>query len=445
MITNNIQLSPSASCYSKPWRPDTDCDREEIWFDAVRGFLYIDFRKSCGTCLRISAWSKGLSLSRWNDVMQAWCPEEGDPGIPIPMENRKTLYGDALEMFFREIPVEIKDIVRSFKWRQFILLKMILQCPEMLELMQSNPMLAWLLADAAAEKEIPLSEARLWVLRKRKEILQFVCGNASESVVKVLSRIRFDENRFDPDISNLEELRNREAGSHSSFIALKELISNDHLMHDLRTVKLIPVTNVPDLNERPDLALWILVNNIRSSGPYYALAHDERESVIRGFWQDTLRMGENLCIKNRVSMMKNCRSLESLNKLHDRWARVLTVERKTATLRNFREAHGTNTFPPPPLQGCAEIVPIVTIDELFAEGQEMHNCVASYAERIMNGKCWIFKVLHPERATLELAAENNVLLLRQLKTVCNGKPAEHTQMFVEKWIAAQGWKPDETR
>lgn len=438
MITNNIQLPSGTSCYSKPWRPYPDCDREEIWFDPIRRLLYIDFRKSCGTCLRISTWSKGLSLSRWNEVMQAWCPEEGDPGIPIPMENRKTLYSDALEMFFREIPIEIRDIVRPFKWRQFILLKMILLCPEMLEMLKSNPMLAWLLADAIAEKEIPLSEARSWVLRKRKEILQFVCGSTSESVVKVLSRIRFDENHLDPDISNLEELRNKEAGSHSSFIALKKLISNDHLLHALRTVKRIPLTNVPDLIERPDLALWILVNNIRSSGPYYALAPDERESVIRGFWQDTLSMGENLCIKDRISMMKNCRSIESLNNLHDRWARILTVERKTATLRNFMEAYGTNAFPPPPLEGCTGIEPITTIDELFAEGYEMHNCVASYAERIMNGKCWIFKVLHPERATLELAAENNVLMLRQLKTICNGKPAENTQMFVEKWLAGSG-------
>lgn len=429
MITCNLPSYSNTLHVSRPWRPDSANVREEIWFDEIHRFLYIDVRKSRGTCLRISDWPHGLVISRWNDVRQIWQNEEWDPGIPIPTENWKPVCNGALEEFFQEIPSEILNAISPFKWRQFILLKMIRICPEMLELLQSNPMLAWLLADAITERQIPLSEAKQWIFRKRKDILQFVGGTGSESGVRVLSKIKMvlDSTTESPG----------DERSHLNLIELKKLIRNDQLMLALRSIKIIPLPEVADLNTYPDLPLWLLTWRINADEFYCSTPPENGKAVVRDLWDDTLSLGERLAIKDRLSRLKKCDSISSLRNLHDTWSREYTTEKRTAMLRNLTASYGTNKFPLPLAPGCDGIVPITTIEELFAEGEEMHNCVASYAEKIMDGNSSIYKVLAPERATLEIASENNRLLNLQLKTFCNGEPTEATSLFVEKWLAKQ--------
>jgi hypothetical protein len=153
-------------------------------------------------------------------------------------------------------------------------------------------------------------------------------------------------------------------------------------------------------------------------------------------WTDMEGLGQLLAIADRKKRMLSCESIEALYLLHDKWSRVLNNERSEQMIATFRADHGTNRFPLPPFPGCAEIMPVTTIEDLVREGDQMHNCVASYAERIFRGECCIYRVLAPERATLQVAMDEGTLLLRQLKAACNKDPAESTKRFVTEWFQA---------
>jgi hypothetical protein len=102
----------------------------------------------------------------------------------------------------------------------------------------------------------------------------------------------------------------------------------------------------------------------------------------------------------------------------------------------FFEKHGTFSFPPPPLPGNNNIVPITTIEDLLDESAEMHNCSGSYAERIMSRECFIYRVIWPQRATLEVSDTGDMHHIRQLKLARNEEPSADTWAKVRFWFAS---------
>ncbi len=58
-------------------------------------------------------------------------------------------------------------------------------------------------------------------------------------------------------------------------------------------------------------------------------------------------------------------------------------------------------FPPPPLPGTSDVVPITTAAELQAEGQSQQNCAGAsgHSRMIQAGHAYFYRVLAPERST----------------------------------------------
>ena len=65
----------------------------------------------------------------------------------------------------------------------------------------------------------------------------------------------------------------------------------------------------------------------------------------------------------------------------------------------------------------------------------MQHCVASYAERIAKGKCSIYKILTPERATMEIDTRDSQPKISQVKLYKNGIPRPQTFEAVEMWFS----------
>jgi hypothetical protein len=95
-------------------------------------------------------------------------------------------------------------------------------------------------------------------------------------------------------------------------------------------------------------------------------------------------------------------------------------------------------FPTPPLPGNDIIVPINSLKDLIQEGEEMDNCVGSYIGKIASGHSFIYRVLEPERATLEIIRELSVnsYMVAQLKLQSNEEPSDGTWNVVRKWMEA---------
>ena len=384
---------------------------ETAWFDEDQGFLYIDFRGLLGVCLRLGTWGQGLSAARWDVHAQAWEDEQWDLGLPINLEVGEG--NSPIERYALGIPPEVRDVLKPFRWRQLVLLRMIRHHPEVLELCRSNPLLAFMLADTIVEKGIPIRESGTWAFKKRKEMVSFVGGLPSEAMVKVLGKIRFNA---------YTEAACREA---------KKLVKDQAILRLAKTVRSIPGEVLTVRNARLDFVFWLANNN------HEVLDPGQINDVAR-LWNDSKSVGIALGIENPTQSVGRCKSIHALKKLHDRWSERLNSRVSQQQIQKFIETYGTNAFPEPPIPGTDEIVPITAYDELLAEGKAMHNCVVSYAERIMEGKCYIYQVLKPERATLEIRGEGGKYLPAQLRTISNGQPSNETKDAVEKWIEKMG-------
>jgi hypothetical protein len=104
--------------------------------------------------------------------------------------------------------------------------------------------------------------------------------------------------------------------------------------------------------------------------------------------------------------------------------------------RKFIAQYGTLDFPPPPLSGNSVIEPITDCHELMQEGESMRHCVASYAQDVMRGSCCIYRVLQPERASLEIKIDKarDALLVGQFRLSGNSTPAVGTRRMVDTWM-----------
>jgi hypothetical protein len=407
---------------SKSWCPDPASLHDNVWFDDFSKYLYVDFRKLFATCLRITAWNKGLSVDRWNEVLQNWQTEEWDPGIPVPF----LPYGQdfCLEQFFSEIPTEVLRIISPFKWRQFVLLRMIRHCPETLELLQSNPVLTWFCADAIAKSEVPAPKAREIIMAKRRDICAFVGLPATDSMVKILSRIKAEEY------------------TQTLFDDLKKvLLQNDKILK-LRFLPHIPAIEIYNLIGHFDYTYWCLSTRDRAGTTIWETLSENNEFDVYRLWYDSTNCARNLLIADPIKRLTKCKSIEALRALHDKWSNLYNRVDTKHRIEQFFQDHRTYSFPPPSLPGDADIVPITTIKELLDEGKDMHNCVGSYAEKVLYGECYIYRVLRPQRATLEISDTGDMHHICQLKLAQNGEPSPETWAKVRYWFASALQPPE---
>ena len=93
-------------------------------------------------------------------------------------------------------------------------------------------------------------------------------------------------------------------------------------------------------------------------------------------------------------------SLRQLESVHDDLSRQ--EERQWERERLTRQNEPPTSFPYPPYAGTENILPILTPDDLHAEGREMGHCVGVYDERVARGHCFIYRVTSPVSATMEI-------------------------------------------
>ena len=98
--------------------------------------------------------------------------------------------------------------------------------------------------------------------------------------------------------------------------------------------------------------------------------------------------------------------------------------------------------------GAFEITPVETAMDLFREGQAMHHCVSSYADRIRDGSCCVFSVRqNGERvATVSLirhdghgcmVCHDGKISIDQISGPCNTDPPKAVMTAVRRWLHAQ--------
>lgn len=124
--------------------------------------------------VNITDWDSGLSVTlQGPGQMPLYLPSLNiqliRPEYPKPV-------AQPISEFARHIPSEIQELAGPYRWKQFSLLQLCSRSQQVVELMQSLPMLAWLLANATDASNAGVKESCALATQQRVRILASLVG-----------------------------------------------------------------------------------------------------------------------------------------------------------------------------------------------------------------------------------------------------------------------------
>ena len=97
----------------------------------------------------------------------------------------------------------------------------------------------------------------------------------------------------------------------------------------------------------------------------------------------------------------------------------------------------TVRFPKPPLEAIAssklKVEPLTSVRELFHEGNQMDNCITTYARSILNGRHYAYRMTHPVRATILLIRNTDTWYPVEIRAPGNKYAPQECVDLVYKW------------
>lgn len=342
-----------------------------------------------------------LSLDLWgaDDSGEAAADKPATPAPLTLARQRKR----AFDAFRFSMPGEVARVLERFRSHQWSLLVLLAHDRSFLDVAVSNPVLAYAVADWLPEH--PGHKSGLGKMPQR-DLLKLLRLPGTAALVKLFRKIPPES--VDRRLWRLLLAVLRKPDGESSKLLAHVPTINVGVMELILTRHIRPAVTPALLEE---------------------VAADKREKY-RGcaaaMLRDIAAMEDELRDGHRLPPL---RSVARLRELH---AHVSEEFRKLETLR---KVHGP--LPLPPLPGIrGRIAPLRSQSDLLAEGREQKNCVASYTSEVAAGKCYIYRVLYPSRATLCIRRMHDGNWgISELEASCNRKAPAATRAFVEEWLA----------
>jgi hypothetical protein len=374
--------------------------------------------------------------------------------------------------FIAAIPETVRATMRRYRFGQCFMLRLCATLPAAVDLAAGNPNLLWLLAVGVYDERVASNEIGALCHKRQDMILGGLIGSASRASVRLLRRIEIGKGYLSEARSILEA------------VARPEIVAAT--VHQAR----VPSGLLQILLRHPQLAETALVAAIsdelgRHSSSALSLGNHLVQLV-----RDLNRLAKALKIDRPDRAIAECRKMHALEALHDRWTRRLTEKLNPLVLAAMRavnlrpiqrvepepgqrldrnpdrrraqppaqqldrrppqdraEPHAQRpvdrepaaltslVFPPPPLPDTAQIKAIRNVVDLFREGKTQQHCVVTYAHSIASGESYIYRLLQPQRATLELRRDGNDWVVGQFKLGRNREPGLKARRIVDEWLA----------
>lgn len=402
------------------------------------GELIVTLRSGYDTTFKITSWSDGLQFYTLNTDAN-WLLEESDAGI-IFSTAKSCNYkgsGDAVERFVEVIPSRFRQAVAVFSHRQFSLLRLAAQYPNLRELLIRSPNLCWLVICFAEQANWSQKQVVQLLQLKRVCIVERLFANKSMQLVKLINKIQLVN------------------GSEGEAKLLFKLLKKTQIVDGFNHWQSVSIITLRVVSKRPYfMNSKLLANEID-------ICKTKQANVMHFFdisqiYDDLHRMHNAL---NKVFEPRVWRSIESftcLRQLHDRWVvRYNKIERRRLAVEQARPAdqavndQAVNAQPinrKPYVEVdypiCAigdrdDLIQIKNSTELSLEGVDMSHCVGSYGDKLMRGDSYIYKLLQPQRATVEIKVRGNRVSILQFKLAHNHKPSPDTCAHLRSLIAGE--------
>jgi hypothetical protein len=344
----------------------------------------------------------------------------------------------ALAEFRLTLPPEIVAILESFVTHQWSLLELLAARPEAIQLATHNPVLAYLVANNDHfRKNLTKPPAYLaqWRLDYTQErLLEWLGFPGKPAVVKLFRRI-------EPASLLLATAR-----------LLRLALNSDPSLLPLLAHQRRINRGVLSLVVMPQCRAWLTPKLLEEIGakPDGTIADDPGERLMgllakfagAGFplvprALRSLQQLDRLALDVEASM-EEARSLREAQRVQDEAQRIRQQAEQRIRAVRRQEASITRlaNSSPPPLDS-ADVIRLKTKADAVQEGQEQRNCVADSAQSIVANKVFIYRVLRPQRATLELEmGEKGWWYVKQLKLARNREVSPLTRAHVDRWLNA---------
>jgi len=302
----------------------------------------------------------------------------------------------AFANFRYSVPGPVAKLVEPFRSRHWMLLSVCRRQERAQDLLAQSPALAFALAHCHKFRfvsDLPQDLAASFCTRKQREIADWLGFGDSQAWVNILAKIPAEA----VSLEALEALRNvwliegaEKMLSHLPRIngGVLVLIMKHRLMEFVSPKLMAEVSQLTD---------------------------DTATALVARTLEEILDLREQLDV---AGPLRPFQSIEAVR----RTQQELVAEFEARVRVHEEECQ----LPPPPLPGTPDIVPLTRVSELAEEGRKQHHCVYSYAVRVTQGACYVYRVLKPERATLSIVkGEDGSWEIEQLYLACNQPVAPH--------------------
>lgn len=308
----------------------------------------------------------------------------------------------AFEQFRSEVEEEIVRIVEPFGSHQWALMVLVRNEPWAKDLAVGNPTLAYALATShlfrGSPPEAAAVQARWYCHKKQRDLLEWLGFPGTEPVARLIRKISVGA--ASPSV--LYRLRLALRADPRTVKLLAPLPTINGAILELATIpKYLDLLTPGLLREMAAQSLEVSVVDRIHSG-LVVLEQIEFPRAMKPFasLRQVLRFREDAEKKfqaflRRKEQAKREAALRAERERLRRWEEARLRSKKEAELRRL-------PFPPPPLRGTPDILPLASRELLEMEGREQNNCVAEHNMRVRRGGYYIYQVLAPERATLSI-------------------------------------------
>ncbi len=329
-------------------------------------------------------------------------PFPGPSASLSPARQRKR----AFDGFRFSLPKEVAARTEPFTSTQWPLLLLFRAEPRALEVCRSSPALTFGVANAAAFNDRlvfdPVELAAFLILRRQRDILGRLGFPATDGAARIVAKLAPESVHVETMLRLRDLLQDPDATK-----ALSHLLSINTGVIELLAHRALREMCAPALLEEV------------AASPVEKYRAATADLVL-----DCLEMQRRLRVVERKAAVASHAQLQARH------------EAVAADYHKLIEKCRRNTqFPAPPLRGTEDIVPLCSEEELFEEGRLQRNCVGAYGDRVAKGDCFIYRVLHPERATLSIRLRpDGNWAVGQLLASCNRPVTPATAAAVRAWV-----------
>ncbi len=364
--------------------------------------LIIDYTQVVGhACVvTFTSWESGIL---WTNILEKNRTVHAnfldDPSLPLSIIHDSPEACQWIDKIPKNLIDKLLDYEKIHHTSIYSLLCLLNRYQSAIDLFISSPLLMAIVMHSAKKNKWSEETTANLLLKKRMKILE-ACGFPDDkSTLKIINKLSYTS--FNPQKYQLMQ----------TILALPD----KHLLNHLRY---IDFSLFYLLTSHPQLLSSRLLHSYQAEWPI---------TKFKMLYADMGRMADNEQ-GNTEQRLLNSRTIDELEAMHDRY-----TERLNARRYNIEDIN----YPAAPIAGTEKIIPITNSKELLREGRKQHHCVASYHHDIVARQSYIYKVVEPERATLEIRIRSSGHRLGQIKLACNKTPSEETLESVYAWIESR--------